>query len=70
MMYGISPFERAVNEAGGSLALAVINNKLWWPPQDRHTEELRMLVQFCLNSDPETRPCVGDIISKAKALLQ
>jgi len=24
MMYGISPFERAVNEAGGSLALAVI----------------------------------------------
>ncbi|DBB02259.1 TPA: hypothetical protein ACH3X3_011281 [Trebouxia sp. C0006] len=69
MMYGISPFERAVNEAGGSLALAVINNKLWWPPQDRHTEELRMLVQFCLNSDSQTRPYVGDIISKAKALL-
>jgi hypothetical protein len=29
-----------------------------------------MLVQFCLNSDSQTRPCVGDIISKAKALLQ
>lgn len=24
MMYGISPFERVLNEAGGSLALAVI----------------------------------------------
>ncbi|DBA84178.1 TPA: Serine/threonine-protein kinase 16 [Trebouxia sp. C0004] len=70
MMYGVSPFERAVNEAGGSLALAVINNNLWWPPQDRHTEELRMLVQLCLNSDPQTRPHVSDIISKAKTLLQ
>lgn len=70
MMYGFSPFERVVNEAGGSLALAVINNKLWWPPQDRHTEDMRLLVQFCLNSDAQTRPFISDVVSRVKALLR
>ncbi|KAL3131189.1 hypothetical protein ABBQ38_000491 [Trebouxia sp. C0009 RCD-2024] len=69
MMYGISPFERVLNEAGGSLALAVINNKLWWPPRDEHSEELRLLVQFCLNSDADTRPYVSDVIQKTKSML-
>lgn len=35
MMYGESPFEKALNERGGSLALAIINAQVWthlgWP---------------------------------------
>ena len=70
MMYGVSPFERVLNEAGGSLMLAVINNAVSWPPHDTYPEELRTLVKFCLNSDPATRPFIDDILSLTMTLTR
>jgi len=65
MMYGVSPFERVLNEAGGSLMLAVINGSLSWPHHDAYPEELRSLVKFCLNADAGMRPFIEDIIRQA-----
>lgn len=70
MMYGVSPFERVLNEAGGSLMLAVINNAISWPPHDSYPEELRTLVKFCLNSDPATRPFIDDILKLTMNLMR
>lgn len=65
MMYGVSPFERVLNEAGGSLMLAVINGALSWPPCDSYPEELRSLIRLCLNTDPAKRPFIDDVIRAA-----
>jgi hypothetical protein len=70
MMYGVSPFERVLNEAGGSLMLAVINNAVSWPHHDTYPEELRTLVKFCLNSDPATRPFIDDILKLTMNLMR
>ncbi|KAK9811151.1 hypothetical protein WJX73_006776 [Symbiochloris irregularis] len=69
MLYGCSPFERVLEEAGGSLALAVINGSVSFPAEDRQPKEPRMLVQMCLNTDPQTRPFVEDILQEAERIL-
>ncbi|KAK9815571.1 hypothetical protein WJX72_006053 [[Myrmecia] bisecta] len=70
MMYAISPFERVLNEAGGSLALAVINGNVTWPKNDSYPEQLRKLVLFCLNTNPSERPHVASVMHKAQSLLR
>ncbi|KAK9837404.1 hypothetical protein WJX84_001292 [Apatococcus fuscideae] len=70
MMYGVSPFEQVLNEAGGSLALAVINNKISWPQASTHSAHLKSLVQFCMESRHQKRPSIDDIISRTRQLLE
>ncbi|BDA48777.1 Serine/threonine-protein kinase 16 [Coccomyxa sp. Obi] len=68
-MYGVSPFERAMGEAGGSLLLAVMNAKVSFPSADQYPEELRSLVTYCLTTDPAARPFVDDVIARVQDLL-
>ena len=69
MMYGCSPFERVLEEAGGSLALAVINGNLSFPAPDERPKELRAVLQLCLNTDPQTRPFLDDVLRQVEGLL-
>lgn len=66
MMYGASPFEHVLGEAGGSLALAVMNGKVIWPkaPRLRYPEDLHALVLKCLDINPATRPHVHAVVSQ------
>lgn len=70
MLYGCSPFERVLEEAGGSLALAVINGSLTFPSPDVHSSELRQLVLFCLKTDPQTRPHLHDVMQNVQRMLE
>lgn len=72
MMCAISPFERVLGEAGGSLALAIANGEVKWPDsQDRAdamSMQLRKLALECMNVDAEQRPEIEIILNKAVAL--
>lgn len=43
--YGISPFEYALGESGGSLQLAIVNAQVKWPvgPKAQYPEALHQL---------------------------
>jgi hypothetical protein len=68
MMYGESPFERVLSEAGGSLMLAVMSGRISYPKASRFPEGMQRLVESCLNVDAATRPFVDDVIAQLRDL--
>mmetsp|Transcript_47722 Transcript_47722/g.120468 ORF Transcript_47722/g.120468 Transcript_47722/m.120468 type:complete len:344 (-) Transcript_47722:184-1215(-) len=64
MMYGVSPFEHVLAEAGGSLQLAVMGGRLQWPakPWREYPEELRTVVVKCLETNPAVRPDIHSVV--------
>lgn len=74
MVYGISPFERVLGEAGGSLALAVANGEVKWPESPAHeislSEPVRRLVLKCLTVDMGQRPDIQLILREAEIMAQ
>jgi len=69
MLYNVSPFERVLGEAGGSLMLAVINGSVTFPERDRRPGAVKQLLLTCLRPEPEQRPYVADVISQVRDLL-
>ena len=65
-LYGTSPFER---DLGASLSLAIQNGKVEWPQSRSATAELKEMVQYCLNLNPEERPSIEEVLSKAETLI-
>ena len=73
MLYSVSPFERVLGEAGGSLALAVANGEAKFgplPAEEKCTPQLKRLVASCLTVDPAKRPFISSVISQAQSLQQ
>jgi len=73
MLYAVSPFERVLGEAGGSLALAVANGEAKFGPlpvEEKCTPHLKRLVATCLTVDPAKRPFITSVVSQAKSLQQ
>eukprot|EP00803_Ostreobium_quekettii_P007595 evm.model.scf_2946.2 EVM.evm.TU.scf_2946.2 scf_2946:6198-11456(+) len=72
LMYGVSPFERVLNEAGGSLALAVVNGRVHWPkpPFLQYPEEIHSIVVACLDTSPQTRPGVSQVLERVNRVLK
>ena len=74
MMYAISPFERVLGEAGGSLALAVANGEVKWPAYTAHasglSEQLRKLILKCLTVERAQRPDIQLIVREAETIEQ
>ena len=72
MIYAISPFERVLGEAGGSLYLAVANGEVKWPMTETNAapEQLRKLILKCLVVDMAQRPEVQIILDDAETLEQ
>jgi hypothetical protein len=58
-----------MNEAGGSLILAVLNGQIAFPPSDSLPEDVRSLIRYCLTANPAVRPFVDDVIARVQDLL-
>ncbi|GAX78607.1 hypothetical protein CEUSTIGMA_g6046.t1 [Chlamydomonas eustigma] len=72
-MYGCSPFQRAADQSGGSIALAVMNCSIPWPKVEdthkRYSQSLHTLVTECLVVDPNNRPDAATLINKARDIM-
>lgn len=71
LRYGVSPFEYALGESGGSLQLAIINAQIKWPagPSPPYPEALHQFVTWMLQPQPAIRPCIDDIIIHVDKLI-
>ncbi|XP_008804427.1 probable serine/threonine-protein kinase DDB_G0291350 isoform X1 [Phoenix dactylifera] len=71
IMYGVSPFEYALGESGGSLQLAIINAQIKWPPgpDPPYPDALRQFVVWMLQPQPAVRPHIDDIIIHVDKLI-
>lgn len=67
-----SPFEYAINEQGGSLALAILNGKINFPQSTsaRFSEDFKQLILMLLQVNPQERPSIDDILEHANTILQ
>ncbi|KAL6563914.1 hypothetical protein OROHE_005154 [Orobanche hederae] len=71
IMYGVSPFEYALGESGGSLQLAIVNAQIKWPdgPNHPYPEALHQFVTWMLQPQPTMRPRIDDIIIHVDKLV-
>ncbi|PIA63367.1 hypothetical protein AQUCO_00201006v1 [Aquilegia coerulea] len=71
IMYGVSPFEYALGESGGSLQLAVVNAQIKWPtgPNPPYPEYLHHFVKWMLQPQATIRPRIDDIIIHVDKLI-
>ncbi|XP_077236644.1 uncharacterized protein LOC143878226 [Tasmannia lanceolata] len=71
IMYGVSPFEYALGESGGSLQLAIINSQIKWPPGPNppYPEALHQFVTWMLQPQATVRPHIDDIIIHVDKLM-
>lgn len=65
MAYGESPFEMTINQQGGTMALAVLNRQFYFPhaKKDVYSRRLQDLVSWMLNTDPDARPSIDQVIN-------
>ncbi|VVB13679.1 unnamed protein product [Arabis nemorensis] len=73
IMYGVSPFEYALGESGGSLQLAIVNAQIKWPnagPKgSSYPEALHQFVTWMLQPQAAVRPRIDDIIIHVDKLI-
>ncbi|MBA0718381.1 hypothetical protein Golax_006132 [Gossypium laxum] len=71
IMYGVSPFEYALGESGGSLQLAIVNAQIKWPagPKPQYPEALHQFVTWMLQPQPSVRPRIDDIVFHVDKLI-
>ncbi|KAH7528847.1 hypothetical protein FEM48_Zijuj05G0121200 [Ziziphus jujuba var. spinosa] len=69
--YGVSPFEYALGESGGSLQLAVVNAQIKWPTGTNppYPDALHRFVTWLLQPQATVRPCIDDIIIHVDKLI-
>jgi serine/threonine kinase 16 len=69
--YGVSPFEYALGESGGSLQLAIVNAQIKWPagPKPPYPEALHQFVTWMLQPQAAVRPRIDDIIIHVDKLI-
>ncbi|KAG2226651.1 hypothetical protein INT45_000998 [Circinella minor] len=66
--YGQSPFEANTQDVGGSMSLAVLNNKYKFPSQgDSYSEGLRELIKSMLVLDRKERADIQSVRKKNKS---
>ncbi|KAL8130277.1 hypothetical protein V2J09_019432 [Rumex salicifolius] len=72
IMYGVSPFEYALGESGGSLQLAIVNAQVKWPTgpsTPKYPEALHQFVTWMLQPQATVRPRIDDIIIHVDKLI-
>lgn len=71
IMYGVSPFEYALGESGGSLQLAILNAQIKWPagPNPPYPDALHQFVRWMLQPQPAVRPRIDDIVIHVDKLI-
>uniref|UniRef100_A0A2N9ESI6 non-specific serine/threonine protein kinase n=1 Tax=Fagus sylvatica TaxID=28930 RepID=A0A2N9ESI6_FAGSY len=70
-LYGVSPFEYALGESGGSLQLAIVNAQVKWPtgPKPKYPEALHQFVTWMLQPQAAVRPRIDDIVIHIDKLI-
>ncbi|XP_022924098.1 serine/threonine-protein kinase 16-like [Cucurbita moschata] len=71
IMYGMSPFEYALGESGGSLQLAIVNAQIKWPagPNPPYPDALHQFIKWMLQPQAAVRPRIDDIILHVDKLI-
>ena len=69
--YGLSPFEYALGESGGSLQLAIVNAQVKWPtgPKPKYPDALHQFVTWMLQPQAAVRPHIDDIVIHVDKLI-
>lgn len=69
--YGVSPFEYALGESGGSLQLAIVNAQIKWPagPNPPYPDALHQFVTWMLQPQVTLRPRIDDIVIHVDKLI-
>lgn len=66
LLYGCSPFEHEESENGASISLAISNGKYDYPKRhDVYSDDVKDLINMCIVVDPEQRPAIEQVLSKA-----
>ncbi|MCO5561871.1 hypothetical protein L7F22_015496 [Adiantum nelumboides] len=71
LMYGVSPFEYSLGEAGGSLQLAAMSGQVKWPegPKKPYLDSLHQFVLWMLKPQVELRPTIDDVVLHVDKLI-
>lgn len=69
LRYGLSPFEHALGESGGSVQLAVLSGSIRWPRSSPYPEGLHRLVDWMVQRDVRQRPTALAVMQRAEAML-
>ncbi|XP_021728549.1 serine/threonine-protein kinase 16-like [Chenopodium quinoa] len=71
IMYGVSPFEYALGESGGSLQLAIVNVQIKWPagPKPPYPDTLHQFVTWMLQPQAAVQSRIDDIIIHVDKLI-
>ncbi|KAI4303747.1 hypothetical protein MLD38_039343 [Melastoma candidum] len=71
IMYGVSPFEYALGESGGSLQLAIMNAQIKWPagPNPPYPDALHQFITWMLQPQHTIRPRIDDVIIHVDKLV-
>jgi len=71
IMYGVSPFEYALEEPEGSLQSAIVNAQIKWPagPNPPYPDALHKFVTWLLQPQPTVRPRIDDIVIHVDKLI-
>ncbi|KAL1334278.1 hypothetical protein AAHE18_11G165600 [Arachis hypogaea] len=71
IMYGVSPFEYALDEPDGDLRSAVLNAKIKWPTErkSQYPDALHQFVSWMLQPQIAVRPRIDDIVIHVDKLI-
>ncbi|KAM0979984.1 hypothetical protein ACFX13_016026 [Malus domestica] len=71
ILYGMSPFEYALGESGGSLQLAIVNVQIKWPagPNPPYPDALHQFITWMLQPQAAVRPRIDDILIHVDKLI-
>ncbi|GMF80420.1 unnamed protein product [[Candida] boidinii] len=68
LLYGYSPFEREEMQNGANIKLAISSGSYSFPSSPEYDEDLKELIKFCIVVEPEDRPSIEDVLSKALSI--
>uniref|UniRef100_A0A0V0I0W5 Putative ovule protein n=1 Tax=Solanum chacoense TaxID=4108 RepID=A0A0V0I0W5_SOLCH len=71
IMYGVSPFEYALEESDESPQLAIVNAQIKWPtePNTQYPNDLNQFVTWMLQPQATVRPRIDDIVIHVDKLI-
>ncbi|KAG5572038.1 hypothetical protein H5410_061804 [Solanum commersonii] len=71
IMYGVSPFEYALEESDESPQLAIVNAQIKWPtePNAQYPNDLNQFVTWMLQPQATVRPRIDDIVIHVDKLI-
>ncbi|CAN4115506.1 unnamed protein product [Withania somnifera] len=71
IMYGVSPFEYALEESDESPKLAIVNAQIKWPTESNapYPNDLNQFVTWMLQPQPTVRPRIDDIVIHVDKLI-